>query len=471
MNKNKYKYSSITINKKIYHQLNILKQIKINAAQIKRLTINLYPSYKENYKTTISIDDLLSLNFHKNLIYLNLNNSSYYKGNASSFESLEKFESLKHLVLCGIIFQSNFHLKINNLKILSIYRCSNISFDENTCLGLEKLYLYCSDIKEPKTLLKFPKLEECQLSKESNYYKVIDFKSLNKLKFLIAGINDFYYYKGTSLESIKIFSKINGRILSIIENRNTGIKEAELFLNNESELYNFQCLFPNLSSLIVHVEGKFKNTKITYQIIEIKNCKINKFLLKTYRCKTIRLFCSLFENLIIIDIECDNEIKNIEDCLPIFNDNCNVKFNSLKKFRFQNYSKNGIKYQVLYNLFNNIDFIPNLNIFDFYCITKDIIENLYKKFIKKLLSLSLNELYLQIKKYSTKNIYTEKEESEEEESEYEEYEENPNNEEYTKDELKEFFPDINNCGPQKLSIKKFMIYSKTDITNFLKIPK
>ena len=498
MNNNKYKYSSITINKKIYHQLNILKKIKINIEQIKRLTINLYPSYKENYKTTISIDDLLSLNFHKNLIYLNLDNSSYYKGNASSFQSLENFESLKHLVLCGIIFQSIFHLKSNSLKILSINKCSNISFDEETCLGIEKLYLYNSDIEEPSTLLKFPKLVECQLSDEYNYHKVIDFSRLSKLKFLIAGIDDFMHYEGTSLEYIKIYSKnvlkggnkmlekisslnslkkiilisffIDDKNLSIIKNQNTGIKEAELFLNNKCELYNFQYLFPNLSSLIVHIEGEFKSTKITFEINENKNYKINTFLLRTNGCKEIKFFCSLFENLIIIDIECDNAIKNIKDCLPIFNDNCHAKFNSLKKFRFKNYSQNGIKYQVLNNLLNNIDFMPNLKIFDFYCTTNDIIESLYKKFIKKLLLLSLDELYLQIKRYSTKSIHIEKEEYEEEESEYEEieYEENPNNKEYTKNELKEFFPYIKNFGPKKLSIKKFMIHSKTTIQKFFK---
>ena len=500
MNNNKYKYSSITIDKKIYHrELNILKEIKINTEQIKRLTINLHQSYEGNYKKTFSIDDLLSLNFHKNLIYLYIGNSSYYQGNASSFQSLEKFESLKHLVLYGIIFQSIFRLKLNSLKILSINNCSNIFFDENTCLGVEKLYLYYSDIEKPRTLLKFPKLVECQLSSEFNYHKIIDFNSLSKLKFLISGNNDFLHYEGTSLEYIKIFSKsdlengekilekisclnnlkkivlfsffIDDKNLSIIKNQNTGIKEAELFLNNKCELYNFQYLFPNLSSLIIHVEDEFTRTQTTYEINENKNCKINTFLLRTNGCKDIKFFCSSFENLIIIDIECNNEIKNIKDCLPIFNDNCHSKFNSLKKFRFKNYSKNGIKYQVLNNLHNNIDFMPNLKIFDFYCTTKDIIENLYKKFIKKLLILSLDELYLQIKRYSTKNIHIKKEGYEEkEESEYKEieYEENPNNEEYTKDELKEFFPDIYNFGPQKLSIKKFMIHSKTTIQNFFK---
>jgi len=501
MNNNKYKYSSITINKKIYHQLNILKEIKINIEQIKRLTIKLYPSYKENYKTTFSIDDLLSLNFHKNLTYLYLGNSSYYKGNANSFQSLEKFESLKHLVLCGIIFQSIFHLKLKSLKILSINNCLNISFDENTCLGVEKLYLYFSDIEEPRTLLKFPKLVECQLSRKSNYHKVIDFNSLSKLKFLIAGINDFMHYEGTSLEYIKIFSKnvfengkeilekisslnslkkivlssffIDDKNLSVIKIQNTGIKKAELFLKNKCELYNFQYLFPNLSSLIVHAKAQFERAKTTYEINENKNCKINTFLLRTNGCKDIKFFCSSFENLIIIDIECENEIKNIKDCLPIFNDNCQAKFNSLKKFRFKNYSKNGIKYQVLNNLHNNIDFMPNLKIFDFYCTTNDIIENFYKKFIKKLLLLSLDELFLQIKRYSTKSINIKKEEYEEEESEYEEieYEENPTNKEYTKEELKEFFPDINNFGPKKLSIKKFMIHSKANIQNFLKKSK
>ena len=82
----------------------------------------------------------------------------------------------------------------------------------------------------------------------------------------------------------------------------------------------------------------------------------------------------------------------------------------------------------------------------------------------------MDELYLQIKRYSTKSIHIEKEEYEEEESEYEEieYEENPNNKEYTKNELKEFFPYIKNFGPKKLSIKKFTIHSKTTIQKFFK---
>ena len=96
--------------------------------------------------------------------------------------------------------------------------------------------------------------------------------------------------------------------------------------------------------------------------------------------------------------------------------------------------------------------MPNLKYFELYCFTKDKIESFYIKFIIKLLSLNIDEIYLSIK-YERQIIgnvidygqWKKKYESD--------------NKEYSKNELKEFYPSINFNNYKNICIRKFDIFS------------
>ena len=138
------------------------------------------------------------------------------------------------------------------------------------------------------------------------------------------------------------------------------------------------------------------------------------------------------------------------------------------------------------NIYNNIDYIPNLKFFELYCNTYDIIENLYKKFISKLISLKLDELYLSInyKRKKERKIKIKEEEEEENEDEDKDEDDNLNddysesdnkseNEAYSKKELKELCPTINFNNYKNICIRKFYkrnyeIKNNFKITDFFK---
>ena len=86
-------------------------------------------------------------------------------------------------------------------------------------------------------------------------------------------------------------------------------------------------------------------------------------------------------------------LTNIENSFPIFNSKCPILKN-LAHFRLKTYL---VRYEVLNNIYNNIDCLPNLKYFELYCFTKDSIDIFYIKFIIKLLSLNIDEIYLRIK--------------------------------------------------------------------------
>ena len=122
------------------------------------------------------------------------------------------------------------------------------------------------------------------------------------------------------------------------------------------------------------------------------------------------------------------------DYFPIFNDKCNVIFKSLKYFQFIQDSY-AMDFNVLKNLYQNLDYMPNLKYFELKCYQKDINEEFINNFIKKILSTDLDIVKLALTK---DKFFLNK-------LRYKKYKE------YSLNELKEIYPNVN--------INKFKILS------------
>ena len=468
MNKlNVKQYPTISFDYKDVNDINYLKEFEIQFNKVKRLIMSHdYGIFIDNYdyffKTLFSFNNL-----EKNLTYLSL-----YVGikkdriDPNALTNLNNFCSLEVLELKGFKFKKTFTMKLKNLKVLNLKGCENLTFEENSCLNLKILYLLDCLIEKPKSLLKFPELEDCLLQKDlrlkQKYNLIIDFKSLQKVKNLTAETGDFiaienellenltlYSYKTSEeiekimlekLISIKTLKNINFEIkeigdyqISNIQGENTSVVNVNIKWSNSYHdciIHNLQKKFPFASSF--ELLTQYKKVQTYLEIQENPKCKINKLVLKIGGNKNILLYCQSFENLIYVDFFADGEIINIIDAFPLFNDKCKVIFKSLIYFKFSNYS-NEININFFKNLYNNIDCMPNIKSFDFHGITKDITEDFYKNFIKKILILNLDYICFTIKRKSNDHSTGK----------------------YTEEEIKEMFPDLNYIKFDKINITKF----------------
>ena len=462
------KYPAIIFDYKSANDINYLKDFKIKFNKIRRLTLtheyNVYiDNYDSLYKTLFSFNNL-----EKNLINLNLYVGFLKKDNIDpiSFKNINSFYSLDVLELKGFKFKTTFVLKLKNLKKLVLKNCENLKFEENSCLNLKILYLLDCIILYPKTLLKFPELEECVLqnamiNNKQKYIGIIDFSSMEKIKHLTAETGDFINIKNTNLEGVTLYSyNVSGedektmleKILSIktlkdvnieikeigeneiltIRGENTSVVNLNIkWTNNVHDciLNNLQDKFPFASNISLFTPYKRKDTFLEIQ--ENPKCKINKFSLKIGGNRNIIFNCQSFQNLISVDFCVSCDIINCINSFPLFNDECKVIFKSLTNFKYTNYS-NEMNIKFFENIYNNIDCLPILKSLDFHGITKDITEEFYKNMIEKILKLRLDYIYFVIKKNS-----------------------NDSNEKYKEHEIREMFPHLNYINLDKVNIEKF----------------
>lgn len=355
---------------------------------------------------------------------------------------------------------------MKNLKKLILKNCENLKFEENSCLNLKILYLLDCIILNPKTLLKFPELEKCILQNVMNnikqkYNDIIDFSSMEKVKYLTAESGDFINIKKTQLEDITLYSYniseederiMLEKIISIKTLKDVNIEIKEIgdneILNIPGEntsvvnlyvkwtnkvhdclLNNLQDKFPYASNISLFTPYKKMDTFLEIQ--ENPNCKINKFSLKIGGNRNIIFYCQSFQNLISVDFCVNCDIINYINSFPLFNDDCKVIFNSLTNFKYTNYS-NEMNIKFFENIYNNLDCLPSLKSLDFHGITKNVTEELYKKMIEKILKLKLDYIYFIIKKNSSDS-----------------------NEKYSEEEIKKMFPHLNYINLDKVNIGKF----------------
>ena len=444
LNKLKSNYISLSINCKDNDDLIILKELKINFNQITNLSINIEET-QINYENFFNI--LLTLNIKNNLTDFILNNDGYGEIDPKTFEKLNNFTSLKNLSLIGLIFENEFKLKLN-LKELYMNKCENIIFDEIICKNLKKLFLYDSNLfclVYPDKLIKLPKVEECILinrfNEISHYSEFIDFSAFENLKILKVEDSDFLNLEKANLEQLTVYShsiskrsmnfmvrsfdkRIINKIISIqnlkkidftlhninkedilkIKENNCSIKKIKFYFSSNSEDIIIPLLnkFPNISKItLLNDSIMYDGDKATtLEIVENINIKINN--IKLIIGASLKFYCGLYENIIKINIELLNTTENMKKILPIFNNKCNTIFKNLTYFRFVYHPIEGINSEILNNIYNNIDSMPNIKYFELISMTIDDNKELYEKLNKKIHSLHLDK-YILAKNVTQKN--------------------------------------------------------------------
>ena len=471
------KYSSLKIDFKINEDVDIIKELKINFEQIKDLNI-LKIGRDNNYIYNYFFSNLFSINsFGKNIKNLYINLYDIYttiKLDSNSIEGLNNFQNLEKLKLNSFNINDIFTLNIPNLKELELNRCSNISFDNK--LNLKKLILIDYSFPDQKSVIVLPNLEKCELFVNKNnldnikYSSIFDFSKFNKLKSIKCESKDFIHLTNNSiLETADIFIpkknspeierdmlkkilkleklreitfKLSMIDLNDIPNEtNISIKKIKLFLqynkNTDYILYNLLDKFINLSEIEIITEKK--NQKKSIKLIENSNSKIEKITIEGTQ-QNIELYCAPFENLKYIKFKNNDKLNNLKETLPIFQEKCKVIFKSLIYFEFV---CGEMKFKDFENLSGNLDKFPNLKCFSFDCIVNDMNKEYYKNFIKKLLSMNLDEIYLTMR-IDNGDEY-------EEELEQEEDEDLDNKFEYSEKELKEIYPNLEPNKNYKIS--------------------
>ena len=220
----------------------------------------------------------------------------------------------------------------------------------------------------------------CDLDNNENYINynlIIDFSSLKKLKELKCSICDFLLLKNPLLEKIKLYSnkyiskeiKMIEKILSIktlknikfdlykydineiskIQDENTSVLNVIINCRDQNKdlyLFNLQQKLPNLSNLCIFGHKPYSHDGIKLEITENPKCKTNIISLRRIN-RNIKLYIQSYESLKIISFYFDNEIINLKDSFPLFNNNSSIIFKSLTTFEFANYNHKGINYSIL----------------------------------------------------------------------------------------------------------------------------
>lgn len=206
-------------------------------------------------------------------------------------------------------------------------------------------------------------------------------------------------------------------------------------------LYNIQDKFPNLTNIKLYItdysQGYNQNCARSLEIKENPECKINKFSLDTPFNSHIKFYIQSFETLVSVSFNFCMRFSMEKDYFPIFNDKCKVIFKSLKYFQFIQDSYT-LDFSVIKNLYQNMDYMPNLKYFELKCYQKDINEEFINNFIKKILSIDLDIDKLAL----TKDEFFLRELG------YNKYKE------YSINELKEIYPNVNINKYKILSIIK-----------------
>ena len=440
LNKSNIKYTSILLRFNDNNKINYLTEFNIDFNRIKKLSLFQDVTNRNN---KYLFDTLFSFkNIENNLVYLkiNLKSAKMVVKTSDSFENINNFKSLKYLYLNSFYFDKLLFLKLTSLELLSLETCINIYLSEDCCSNLKKLRLYIvkSYIKHDyyKKAIKLPIIESCELY---HYDIRFDFKSLVCLKYFSG--NEFFFLrlKNESLINVKILSELynlskvseiniikkiiglqkiknlelslyhlNDDDISKIEGENKSLTKLRVIWKKDNEnciLINLQKKFLNLSNIEVISSGEkrdilnFVNIKPVININENKNCKINAISLtiSIYNINLIQLDCGPFEKLIEIKLILQTKIYNLDNLLPLLGNNCLTIFKSLKVFHFK-YDYLSIFdniNNILENIYNNFDKMPNLNEFLLIC-TCNISEEFYINFLRKMLSSNLNHNFFDI---------------------------------------------------------------------------
>ena len=428
LNKSNANYSSIYIQFENAEDLELLNEFKIKFNQIKKLDYNILDRDDIN-NSKIVVNKLFSFfPIENNLIYLRLDlNEEEIRIEKSIMENLNKFKLLEYLKIERFIIEEvPLIIKLNNLKELIISHCENIGFAEDSLLNIIRLEFLNNIIVETKSLLKLPEAREIVLADEDyeDFTLIFDFSSFKNIKKLCCKIYEFAKINSNyPLESAILFPSVNNskdierqifeKIISMKELRqitfdlnfleeilkihgeNPSVESLTLGLGNlkdDNMLNNLIEKFPNVSYLSLNAQNyNFISDNSYLKINENSKSKIKIMDLTIHNNNHIILNSSPYEELTRIQFDIKDEIINIKEAFPLFNEKCNVIFKSMTSFKFV---CNTINLDVLNNIFHNLENMPNLKYFILKCISKEINEEIYKKFINKILKMNLKKIEL-----------------------------------------------------------------------------
>ena len=463
LNKKELNNICLKINFRNEKDINALKGININFEKIQELDIINVGNEKNINYDNIFKQLILAPNFGKNLkkLYLKIHDVWGKINDIKIFEKINNFSNLLSLELNGFKFQKNFKLNLNNITTLILRNCSGIILSDSD--KLENIIISNTDIKKNKSLSKFKNLEKCELinyRNNQNFKEIIDFSKLINLKNLVCLSHDFIFLTENSLvENIDLIGveedtsediekKTIEKIFKLKHLKdikfciNYSIDLGEILEENEtnkslenmhimfkeimegSNISEFIKKFENLSELKIDINIGEEESIMELNINEDEKCKIDKLSINGFGFEKFEIICGLYSNLIEIELNENLEISNLEESFPLFQKNCDIKFNKLTKFIYSNWELAQFEtpLEVVENVYNNLTKTPNLKNFEFVCICNGISKELYEKFIKRLLEMKLDYIKFNItKKDEERNII--------------------DTENYTDEELIELYPD------------------------------
>lgn len=465
LNKNNVNYSSIKFYLNKDSDIDYFNNLLIDFNKIKRLTLSKFKKI-DNFSNIYSKLFQYQI-FNLNLVFLKVNLDA--NTDSTFIENINSLQQLKYLYIFNLKSNKISTIKLKNLIKLSLRSCNNITLSQESCKNL-KAYsniMNSSKIKSDNSLLKFPNVVDFTLT--GDFPKEIDFTSFKNLKKFYGSSDILLNLESPFLEAIKCLiiekskdidllfiekkiiekyilfknlkqaklqlEKIDEKTISQIQGSNYSIKEMELRVLKRKENINNLVnslikKFPNLEKIYINISiDTYYNNEIL-KIKEDPNSKIDKFEINLISFVNFEFYCTSFENLIELKIECYNHLINEQTC-PILSNNCKILFKSLKVFMLSSLSESNKAGPILFNLFGNIKYMPCLKRFSLIYRYK-CIEEFYNNFIRKLLSLNLESIFFTISRDSEKLF---------------------RNDYYSVDELKEIYPKI---YPYKY--KRLMIY-------------
>ena len=182
--------------------------------------------------------------------------------------------------------------------------------------------------------------------------------------------------------------------------------------NEENIFYSLQEKFPNLKEIKIYINNSvyYSDDDKKMDINVKSDCKINKFTIAGIHIINpinTKFIIGPYENLVDVEFGCMSSSFKLEKSFPIFMQKCNYTFKSLINFKYDNSIEVNINIEVIKNIINNLNKMPNLKIFIFKGKCKEISEEIYKKFIEELLLLRIKNIELNL--YNNINEYSEDE--------------------------------------------------------------
>ena len=435
--KSNIKYSLICDLRNI-EDFQYLARFNVNFEQVKRLIIN--HLYQENSIYILDRERFFNTIFsfkgiENNLVHLKLNLKA--KELEANFEKLNNFKVLEYLELEGLIFKPAFTLKLFNIKKILLISCENISIPKASFLNLNQLYIKNCKLENIGPLLEAPNLEKLEFYSNkigninlNNIIPLFDFSNIKKLKVFSGDINDFLNLEICNFEKLSIMSNkdsdlqtekkaiekillinslkelkiklnyLDDNIISQIYGENYSIKKIEInWEENQSDcvINNLLNKLPNINDLDIYSLRNYSNkNKTNLEIKENSNCKIDTIKLYGDR-DIIKFYCTSYDKLHKIDITLKDYIIDIKNLFPLFNDKCNIIFNSLVDFKFNSECFSyKVSLEVLNNICNNLDNMPNLKIFELNCYSDEINKNYHYQLDKKIMSMNLDIIRIEI---------------------------------------------------------------------------